>query len=183
MSRFVREGEISEQDAALAEAKEALERQKFLATEKGDDEGTDGERKSMFQQIKDNKKQKANESQTAFEDRNVSHKLDAREVIFYDQLRAEELERDTKVRLHERSRLNDFRRAQELKAKASAQSIPMTGRVTKDIKPILKKTLLIQGLVRKVGMAYESSDAVPKADIPTTGKSMPITGYSSSDEE
>lgn len=151
MERFVKAGSIDEKDILKQELKENKAREDFRRKL----EETD--RKSLAEQLAENKEAKEREYQDLLHQQNSSHKLSHQDVEFYNQLRKRKLQEERRHSQRERNMLEDFLTEKKTHERDNAVKWGKKEFKRKKITPLKPKTETIQQPNTLIS-GYSSSD-------------------------
>lgn len=116
MSKFVPQGGLTaEQEAELRQQEQSAAK----SFQKNEDEK---ERKSLYDQLKENKEKKDQAKEEAFRKKFLAHHVDADAGEFFETLKKEELEKEKREKEHVEKDIQKFRELQQKKQKEKQKS-------------------------------------------------------------
>ncbi|CDK29682.1 unnamed protein product [Kuraishia capsulata CBS 1993] len=179
-SRFVADGSIDAEKLAREELKEKEDSLLYLQEKESD------ERKSLADQLKDNRAERYAEYRSQLEQTNSSYRMDSKEAAFYDKLKREDLAKEEVLRSREKDELEEYKRLLETThSKTEKKKVPQLSVTLQKVrKPVRKPVKKLSNLKKGISSFQADSGTVPIQPSSTAKEKASglVLGYDSDED-
>lgn len=143
------------------------------------------ERKTLKQQLSENRTRRFHEYQKRLESKNSAYLLDKNSTKFYEELRQRDLDEERKIKLQEAIELQRFKQLRERKKALSKQTKNISlGSISKPaILPRKNLQKARENTLERRLLEQSSTKDDKEEDNSDSGKNGILTGYESSEDE